>query len=252
MSDQALQRVESGPVDMVRQTPSVADMLQAVIQGGVTEQNVGAVAQMVQLYERMQALDAEKQFAAAFVALQAEMPKVQATRPVPNRDGSVRYKFAPFEDIMNQVGPILQRHGFTVSFSSDFKDGAKDGRLLQTCTLQHVGGHKRSNTFSVRVGQGPPGSTDTQADGAANTYAKRFALCDALNIVIAHLDSDARIEGGSITKEQADELERRVHETNSDVAAFLRFAGANTFAEIAAVKYDILDQFLTKKERRGR
>lgn len=245
---QALQRLDSAPPDVVRQTPNVADMLQAVIQGGVTEQNVGAVAQMVQLYERMQALDAEKQFAAAFVALQSEMPKVQATRPVPNRDGSLRYKFAPFEDIMAQVGLILQRNGFTVSFSSDFKEG----RILQTCTLQHVGGHKRSNTFAVRVGQGPPGSTDTQADGAANTYAKRFALCDALNIVIGHLDSDARLEGGSVTQQQAEELERRVHETNSDVPAFLKFAGAKTFTDIAAVKYDILDQFLTKKERRGR
>lgn len=245
---EALQRIESAPPDVVRPTPNVADMLQAVIQGGVTEANVGAVSQMVQLYERMQALDAEKQFAQAFVALQSEMPKVQATRPVPNRDGTVRYKFAPFEDIMAQVGPILRTHGFTVSFSSD----CKEGRILQTCTLQHVGGHKRSNTFAVRVGQGPPGSTETQADGAANTYAKRFALCDALNIVIAHLDQDARAEGGHITPEQAEELERRVHETNSDVLAFLRFAGAKTFAEIPAAKYGILDGFLSKKERHGR
>lgn len=245
---EALQRIESAPPDVVRQTPNVADMLQAVIQGGVTESNVGAVAQMVQLYERMQALDAEKQFAQAFVALQAEMPKVQATRPVPDKQGNVKYRFAPFEDIMNQVGPILQRHGFTVSFSSD----TKEGRILQTCTLQHVGGHKRSNTFAVRVGQGPPGSTETQADGAANTYAKRFALCDALNIVIAHLDQDARAEGGHVTAEQAEELERRVHETNSDVMAFLKFAGAKKFSEIPAAKYNILDGFLTKKERQGR
>lgn len=189
-------------------------------------------------------MDAERQFAAAFVGLQSEMPKVQATRAVPNNDGTVRYKFAPFEDIMNQVQPALQKYGFTVSFSSRFDEG----RMIQTCTLQHAGGHKRINEFAARIGKGPPGSSEAQGDGAASTYAKRFALCDALNIVIAHVDNDARAEGGLITKEQADELEHRLKMVNGNVQKFLAFANAKSFSEIRANMYPICDEFLTRKE----
>jgi len=96
-----------------------------------------------------------------------------------------------------------------------------------------------------------PQATETQADGAASTYAKRFALCDALNILIEK-DSDARVEGGSVTPEQADELARRVNETESNREAFLKFAGAKSFAEIPSAKYAQLDEFLARKEKRGK
>jgi hypothetical protein len=123
--------------------------------------------------------------------------------------------------------------------------------LIKICTLQHIGGHSKANKFAVRIGSGPPGATETQSDGAASTYAKRGALCDALNIVIDH-DDDARAEGGAITQEQAEELARRVNETNSNKEAFLKFAHAKSFAEISESVYPILDDFLRKKEVRGR
>jgi len=243
---QPMPKLESA-VDVIRPQPTVADMLQAVIDKGVTSDNVAAMGELVKLYERMEDKKAEKEFAAAFVRLQAETHIVKATKLVPNNDGSIRYTFAPFEEIMAAVGPLLERHGFTVTFSTDYSEG----RLIKICHLTHIGGHSRENKFAVRVGKGPPGSSEAQGDGAASTYAKRFALCDCLNIVIEK-DSDARAEGGSITPEQVEELSRRVAETNSNREAFLKFANAKTFAEIAAVKYDMLDQFLTKKEQRGK
>lgn len=238
-----LTKVESQP-------PAIEDMLSAVMKTGITSENIQAVEKIVQLYERMQDRKAEKEFAAAFVTLQAEMPKVQATRPVPNKDGSLRYRFAAFEDLMEQLHEHLQRNGFTVSFSSR----VETDRLISTCTLQHTSGHKRSNEFAVRIGSGPPGATVTQADGAAATYAKRFALTEALNIVVGHMDNDARLLGSTefITDEQAEELERRVALSESDKLAFLKFAGAKTYAEIPAAKYGMLDQLLTKKEQRGK
>lgn len=223
----------------------VAAMLEKVIERGITTENVAALEQLVGLYERMQERDAEKQFAAAFVALQADMPRIDAVKPVPNNDGTIRYKFAPYEAIMEQVRPVIQRHGFTVTFSSD----VKDGRVVQTCTLQHVGGHKRSNSFGARIGRGPPGSSEAQGDGAASTYAKRFALCDALNIVIeADRDgADARNDGAPITRDQAQVLREMVKDTGSDEGAFLRFAGAASYEEIGSARYDGLFAALQRK-----
>lgn len=241
---QELSVARAEPMPVARQIPSALEMIQSVIERGVTSENVAALRELVALKRDMDADNAAKEYAAAFVALQGETLRVQATRGVPGRDGTIRFKFAPFEEIMREVGPKLKEHGFTVTFSTEFSEG----RLVMACTLMHVGGHSKTNKFAVRVGSGPPNASECQADGAANTYAKRFALCNALNIQIDH-DTDARAEGGTISGGQASDLRRRVRECGADEQAFLKFAGCQDFEDIVEAKYSMLDAFLTKKER---
>lgn len=231
------------PTQVAASPVPVAAMLQAVIEKGVTSENVGALEKLVGLYERMQDKDAERQFAVAFNGLQAETPNIQAMKPVPAKDGTIKYYYAPYEEVMAAVGPMLRKFGFTVAFSMRV-DGS---RIVQSCTLQHLGGHSRTNEFMVRIGSGPPGASEAQADGAAATYAKRMALCSALNIVVER-DTDARSEGEPISKEQALELRLRVKETASDEAKFLRYAGAASYEEIGSDNYARLDQLLRGKE----
>lgn len=227
----------------VRPQPTVADMLQAVIQGGVTNENIAALERMTDLYERMEAKKAEQKFNAAFAALQSELPDIVASSPIPQRG-----KYERFEDIMHTVKPLLVKHGFAVSF----EQLADDKRIRVTCHLRHADGHSTSTPFAVRLGG--KADSDTQADCKASTTAKRNALTQALNIVVRQdafdSEEDAKLEGGFVTPEQADELERRVALLNVDKAAFFKFAGAATFREIPSSKYDILDQHLAKKERR--
>lgn len=240
--------VAAAPTEMaVVPAPNVAAMLDAVIKGGVSNENVAALEKLVGLYERMQDRDSEKSFNVAFVALQADLPTIVASSVIPNRG-----KYEKFEDVMRQVGPLLQKHGFSVSFSMDFKEN----RILETCHLAHVGGHSRSNSFAVRSGKA---DSETQADCKAATTAKRNALLNALNIVIRqdclNEENDAGIEGdpnAKISTKQADQLEHRVALTNSDKAAFLKYAGADKFSNILASKYDTLDQSLQRKEKAGR
>lgn len=227
----------------------VAKLIEAVLKNGMTSESVGVVERLVGLYERLEQKEAEKQFAAAFVALQSEMPKVIAERSVPDRNGGTKFVFAAFEDIMRQVQPLLLKHGFTLTFSMDIKED----RVIQNCTLMHVGGHSRTNQFMAKIGSGPPGASGAQADGAASTYAKRFALCNALNIVIERDTDgrdDARNEGEPITFEQSQYLKDLVVETNSDEAKFLAFAGAKHYDEIGSTKYQMLVSSLLKKQQR--
>lgn len=241
MSDK-LAKMDSGA--LARPQPTVADMLQAVIDKGITADNVAAMGDLVKLYERMEEKKSEREFAIAFNALQSELPVITAKTVIPNRG-----KYEKYEDLMKVVGPLLAKHGFTVSYSMDFKEN----RILETLHLMHVGGHSTSNSFAVRSGKA---DTDTQADCKAATTAKRNALCNALNIVIRQdvltSEHDASIDGDVITKEQVDELSRRVQETDTNKEAFLKFAGVKTFQEIPAGKYAVLDGFLAKKEARGR
>ncbi len=226
--------------------PSVAMMLSGVLtaiqHGEVTSQHVEVASKMMDLYERHEKRQAEKDFAAALTELQGETIRVQATKAVDVKNGVPRYTFAPYEEIMRTVQPMLTRHGFSVTFDTKI-DG---DRLYSVCTLTHKAGHSRSNQFAVRFSK-PPGSSDPQGDMSTKSYAKRGALCDALNISIDH-DDDARLIGQPIDKALADDFEARVILTGADKEAFLKYAGANSFAEISDERWPVLDELLKRKE----
>lgn len=238
------------PAAEIQMNPAnpIGAMLAAITERGITTESAAALEKMTDLYLRVEAENARKAFAKAKAELQARLPHVVATKPVPNKDGSVRYTFAPYQSIMRQVEPLLSQHGFSISFSQE----VDDRRIVAICTLTHVGGHSESNRFAVRAGQGPPGCTETQADGSASTYAKRFALCNCLNITVDMPDDDARLLGDTITKEQARELEQRLSALGGSVEGFLKLAEAPSFVEIRASKYGMLVRALDVKEKARR
>lgn len=247
MKGTELEIASSREVATRQEPPSVAMMLQAVIDKGITADNVGALEKLVGLYERMQQKDAEKLFAEAFVRLQSELPTIPGCRSVPDKHGTIKFKYANFDDIDAIVRPICLRNGFTYAFR---ETGIENGRITVTMTLQHSGGHFREIPCSVRVGSGPPGATESQADMSGHAYAQRGAMESGLALRIVGARDDAGVTTGIVTEEQAFELERRVKETNSDIAAFLKFAGAAKFSDIPASRYDDCDEMLSRKEKR--
>jgi hypothetical protein len=81
-------------------------MLSAVIEKGITAENAAAVEKITDLFLKVEASNAKKAFALAKSELQAELPVVIANKTVPNNDGTTRYVYAPFEDIMRQIKPF--------------------------------------------------------------------------------------------------------------------------------------------------
>ena len=237
--DLPLARVTSDTaVALPQQTLSIEQVFAAVIDKQISHENVAVMKELL-------AMSAQQKFSAAFVALQSDLPTIVAESVIPNRG-----KYAKFEDVMHQIAPALKKHGFTVSFSQ--KQDA--GRITETCYLTHDGGHTRESGYTVRVSG--KADSETQADTKAGTTAKRKALQDALNLVIRqdclNEEEDASLEGGNITEDQAFELERRVALLNQDHAKFLKWLQAPSYAEIPKSKFDMADQFLSKKEQAGR
>lgn len=220
----------------------IGAMLNAVVEKGVTAENVAAMKELVGLYERMEDRGAKQAFTAAMTAMQAELPKVTAKSIIPNSDGGIRSTFANYETIMAAIGPCLTKHGFSVGFTIKYDDK----RLIAVCRMKHSAGHEETNEFGVRIGSGPPKASEAQADGAARSYARRGALCDALNIVVDH-DDDARAFGAQITPEQAKYLRDRAVACGADEKRLLGFACADTYEEIRATKFAAVDDFLRKK-----
>lgn len=231
---------------------NIGAMVQRILDGGHASENATAIEKLLDVHIKLEDRNAAKIFNTDFIGLQGELPKVKALKPVNCKDGSLKYMFAPFEDIDDQVRPICLRFGFTYSFEAD--PASKAGYVTCICTLSHRGGHSRRIPFSIRIGSGPPGCTESQSDMSAYSQAKRGALCYALNIRIDKaMEHDPRQESHPITADQAFELERRVKETNSNVEAFLKFAGADLtakdrWATIPANRYPELDAMLRRKE----
>lgn len=239
---------EAMPV--VRMAPTPADMMQTMIDRGITQENVAAFKDLIVLSEHMEDRNAKREFIQAYTRLQTEIPTIKAIHSVPDKSGGIKFYVARFDEIDEQVRPLCLKHGFSYTYDTM---PVENGRQTAVFTLMHNAGHCRDFRYSVRIGSGPPGSTESQADGSAISYAKRGAMCAGLSIMIDR-DCDPRELGdlsSKVTPEQADELERRAKETNSNIGAFLKLAGSTTFAGIPASKYDLMDGLLRKKEGQG-
>lgn len=229
----------------VETTPDLAHILQAVVEKGVTTENVAAVEKICSLYERMEGVKSERAFSSAFVQLQKETRKIKAMTSV-TVDGVVRYKFANKDQIMDEVQPLLDKFGFAVSKSQK----ADEKRVTMFITVIHLGGHKVTTEYSNRISK-IPGCNDWQNDAGASEAAERNAICDAFNIRIdkSITAGDARNEGANITPDQAKSLRERVHATGSDEQRFLKFAQAPTFEEIKTSMFSTLDDNLRRREK---
>jgi len=236
---------------MTAETTPVELLSRLVQQGNLTTESVSVAKELVHLIEHMEDRRAERDFAQAFAGLQTELKTFQATKVVPDKHGNPRYTYLPYEAIMREVQPLLERHGFSLSFSTDFQDS----RIVQTCTLQHIAGHHRDYKAFVRAGAGPYGATETQADGAAMTYAKRYALCNCLNIVVerdtdGNRPEDAKEEGTVISSDQLQYIREQMNEANFKEETLLTLAGVATMEQITQGKYQVLLNAITMKRAR--
>lgn len=225
----------------MQDAPSPGQMLAAILEKGVTAENVAAIERMAALYERMEERNSERKFNAAFSLLQANMPQIVAESVIPSRG-----KYQRFEDILRDIGQLLGKHGFSLGFEQT----ADDKRVTVTCILRHDGGHSTRTPFSVRVSN--KSDNATQDDCKASTTAKRNAMLQALNIVVRQdclqSEDDPRNDGGYITTKQAEELAHRLQMVNGNREAFLKLAQAESFDKIYSGNYEMLDKALIKKE----
>lgn len=87
--------------------------------------------------------------------------------------------YAPLEDIVKIVQPILSEHGFSVSFST--QQNSLDSVTI-TCTLMHKDGHSTSTELQLPTKAVNNSMNAMQAIGAAITYGKRYTISGLLNI----------------------------------------------------------------------
>jgi hypothetical protein len=145
-----------------------------------------ALEKLMDLQERFRKTEAEKQFNIAMTNFQRNCPVIQKKKVVMDKYEKVRYKFAPIDDIIRQVKPVLSKENLFYDFDTEDSDGF----IKVTCTVTHEKGHFKKAEFKVPIGK-EDYMTDVQKYGARMTFAKRYAFCNALGITTADEDNDS-------------------------------------------------------------
>lgn len=144
--------------------------------------DVAKLEKVIELQERVMRHSAEAAFNVAFSAMLPEIPTII------ERAKADKTMYAPLEDIVEGVRPVLARHGFSASFRTEWPDKAT---VKVIGILTHAAGHARQSEF-MSVADTTGSKNAIQALGSAVTYGKRYTLKDLLCIVTREEDDDGK------------------------------------------------------------
>lgn len=151
--------------------------------------SVESMEKLLAMRREIRAEQAKEAYDRSMAAFQSDCPVIEKTKSVLNsKDKTVRYKYAPIESIVTQVKDLLKEHGFSYAITTK-----TNGVLTVFCRVTHEMGHSETSEFSVPMNPDAY-MTDQQKAGAALTFAKRYAFCNAFGILTGDEDTDARPE----------------------------------------------------------
>lgn len=209
---------------------------------------------LLAMQERMEARASEAEFNRALHAAQAEIPAIAKNNTLELKDRTGKdlgsYNFLSFEDMMKVLGPIMQRHGFTVTFDMAQRQGEGGGAVM-TGTLLHTAGHSKTASIPLALDAGP-GRNNLQAMGSTASYGRRYVLELLFNIVRKGADDDGRTGGTKlVTVEQAAEIDTLLRETKTDAAKFLQYFEVTDVRNLSVDNYVPVKNILLTKQRRA-
>jgi hypothetical protein len=146
--------------------------------------NVEHMERLLKMYREERSEQAKVYFDDAMSLMQPEMPTIKE-RGKAIVQGSVRYTYALWEDMNEQIKPVLAKHGFSITFRTDFKEG-----ISVTGVLAHKAGHREET--SILLPADVSGSKNAvQAVASTVSYGKRYTAGLLLNLTTHGEDDDA-------------------------------------------------------------
>ena len=169
----------------------------------------------LELQVKMEDRQNEKLLNNALCAFQSDCPIIKKTKKTHNST------YAPLDEIVHTIKPYLKANGLSYSFSIETKE-AMENEI--TVHIRHVSGASMDSKYTFpRLDDGGKMNT-SQKTKSANSYAKRVALENALGIVTADIDDDAkRAVDNSVTSEQIEQIESLAKNTDTTMQSLLKF-----------------------------
>ncbi len=165
------------------ETPIIKDEATALIAQAIDKGvSVETMEKLLAMRKELRAEKAKEEFDKALSAFQGECPIIEKKKKV--AFNTTHYSYAPLEDIVEQVKPLLAKNGFSYMF-----DTKTNGKMQVICKVKHLAGHMETSTFDMEIDQNAKMNV-SQKYGSALTYAKRYAFCAAFGINVKDEDTD--------------------------------------------------------------
>lgn len=145
--------------------------------------------------------DASKPFRKAYIKMQAELPPIEEAAD--GQEGNRKFKYAPLDQIMPEVQPVLTSHHFGICHQ------IKAGTLYST--LLHEEGELVSE---IDLGFGE----NWKQNGAAITYARRYNVLTLLNLTPTGEDT---MEQMGNVKRNAEQTKKKEDTTKKTETSFI-------------------------------
>jgi len=194
---------------VIQQNPtSIEGMIALAITNKV---DVGTMERLMAMRKELKVEKAKEDFDKAMASFQAECPTIKKTKMVKTNAGVLAYKYAPIEDIVDQVKGLIKKNGF--SYSSNMAIIKDAGTTIKvSLKITHSGGHSEITEMSVPLGTKTGIMSDSQVVAAASTFAKRYAFCNAFGILTEDEDNEKAM------KEKEEQKAGEVELSNEDIA----------------------------------
>jgi hypothetical protein len=147
--------------------------------------DVAKLEKLLDMQERILAKNAEMAFNSAMAEMQAELPIITERGEI-RVAGTLRSRYAKFEDINEEVKPVLKQHGFAMTFKVN-----TDTVCKVTGILVHRAGH-REQTEIVLPYDISGSKNNVQAIGSSVSYGKRYVMEALLNLTSRGQDDDGK------------------------------------------------------------
>ena len=167
----------------------------------------------------------KKAYSKAMAQFQRDCPIIRKTKKVnfPSKTGrATKYNYSPLDEIVHMAKPLLGENGLSFSFNIKKTDDKNQDELVTT--IMHADGHcERFSYYFVHYGDDQRMNQSQRAKSAL-TYSKRAALENALGIVTAEEDDDARRAiDCPASDEQIESIKKMLISTDSDETKFLNY-----------------------------
>lgn len=134
----------------------------------------------------------------ALCSFQLLVTPVKKTKVVKNKNGTEKYRYADFEDVVSHIKPYLHKAG--IGFYQDA--WTEDGHVYVSTTVFHgeSGQSFTSKPFGAVIKDNIGYMTNVQACGTIESYCRRYSLAPALGLS-TELDNDGNNYGSDTPEE---------------------------------------------------
>jgi len=170
-------------VAVVKRKNEVGKFIEQAIAKGLP---VETMKELFLLQKEVKAEQAKEAFVTALAEFQKVCPVIKKTKKVLNKNGTLRYLYAPLEAIIEQIKKPLSESGISYTWKVENKDKLVKAIIKVT----HIFGHSETSSFEVPIDSNEY-MTLPQRYASSLTFVKRYTLCNALGISTGDEDTDA-------------------------------------------------------------